>query len=768
MLDFFADLRVRLLLLVSLVLLPILCLTVYTNREERRLAVIEAQLNALGLARLAANEQESLIEGARQLLFALAHLPSVQNYDAAECSLFLDDLLEHYPLYENLGAVHPDGDIFCSAIQGVPTPNVADRSWFQRALQTRDFVAGDYIIARITGKPTLSTAYPVLDGAGGVRAVVFAGIDLNWLDNWLDKHVTGAQMLAGSTVSVVDHAGTILTRYPDRERWRGKSLLASTMQSLIAQGEAVGEAEGVDGVPRLYGATRLCCLQGGDIFVRVGIPKAVAFAEANRMLTRNLITLGLVTLLCFAVAWGGGHLFVLRPVNVLLKVIEQFDAGDFGARVGWASGGGQLGQLARAFDQMAATVEVRNMDRNRSEEALRLHGTRAEALATTAAQLNGQFDPQSMLDMVCRETAGALQLSAASVSLYDEKLDALHCVSHCGLPEDFGERIDAQVEGTWRQQLKRGEVVVFPEVQAHPELSNASLFAALDIRTFVGTPMMHEGRLLGSLCAFALGQERQFAEDELAFLKAMSDQAAQAITNACLYEALRQEQRSRAALLDKTISAQEDERKRIARELHDQTSQDLAALLLSLDSCTLSLTADRPRFEQHLQTAKSIANTMLTSIYRLINDLRPPLLDDLGLGPAILWYGEQRLEPLDIALEFQCDRMEARLPPPLETALFRIAQEALTNVVRHADATRVIVTLEVNELAAFVTVEDNGTGFQIPATASGETEEHGLGLRGIEERVTTLGGELHIQSAPGQGTIITVKIPLLKEERTGG
>jgi signal transduction histidine kinase len=758
----FSKLRVRLLLLVTLALLPVLGLILYSNHEQRSLAVVDVQTNALRVVRLAANDQERLIEGARQLLVALAQLPSVQNHDPVTCSRFLADLLKQYPLYENLGAATTNGVIFCSAVPSATTASMADRPAFKRVLETNDFVAGDYIIARISGRPTLSTLYPVLDEAGRLHAVVFAGIDLAWFDAF----VAEAQLPEGSTLSVVDNAGIILTRYPEAERWRGMTLPASLMQPLLAQGEGVAEGPGLDGVPRLYAFTRLCCLPSGDIYVRVGIPVAVAFAQANRTLTRNLIVLGVVTLLVFALAGAGVHLLVLQPVNALLSAVRRFDAGDFSTRTGRASGRGELGQLARAFDRMAATVEARDRERDRAAEALGLQTARAEALTTIAARLNAHLDLRSVLQEVCQETVRALQVSASTVSLYEEDLDTLHIVSHCGLPEDFGERIEALGWSTCTRQLRTAEAVVIPDIQAQPELPAASLFAELGIRTYVSTPMVHEGRLVGTVCVFAR-QVRQFAEGELAFLKAISDQAAQAITNARLYEKLQQEQRSRAALLDKTISAQEDERKRIARELHDQTSQDLAALMLSLDACTMELAADGPGAEQHLCTAKTIAEEMLTSVHRLINDLRPSLLDDLGLAPAILWYGEQRLKPMGIALEFQCDRMDTRLPPFLETALFRIAQEAFTNIVRHANATRVNVILKVNGPGVFLSVRDNGMGFQMPAAGWEQEEGRGLGLRGMEERVIIQGGTLQIQSALGQGTTIQVNIPVVREEHSG-
>lgn len=758
-----ASLRFRLLILVLLAVVPMLALLLHSYSQQVQAATADAQANALRLARLAANDQDRLTEGARQLLVVLAQLPSVQNEDAAECSSFLADLLKEYPLYENLGAANLEGDIFCSAVPSATTTNMSDRSVFQIALQTRDFVVGDYMVARITGRPALGTAYPVLDEAGEPRGVVFAGVDLAWLDSF----VAEAHLPEGSSLSIIDSAGIFLTRYPDPERWRGTALPDPLMQPLRAHLELVNEAEGIDGVRRLYGTTRLCCLPAGDVFVRVGIPASVVHADAQQLLIRNLARLGVASLLVLGAAWGGAHFFLLKPLNAVLGAIRRFQAGDTQARIGARAGSRELGYVAHAFDEMAAALEARESERDRSEMALRLHSARAEALATIAARLNAQLDPHGVLSLVCLETTRALQVSAAAVSLYDEQLDSLRLVSHCGVPQDSGEQIEALGWNPYMRHLKAGETLIVADLRADPGFSDASLFAALDIRTLVNTPMVHEGHLVGTLCVFARGEVRHFAEGELAFLKALSDQAAQAIVNARLYEALQEEQRARAELLDKTITAQEDERKRIARELHDQTSQDLAALMLSLDTCALALATGSPGLERHLHTAKSIAETMLANTHRLINDLRPSLLDDLGLPAAIAWYGERRLEPMGVELEFQCDQMEARLPPSLETALFRITQEALTNVVRHAGASRVHVTLRVHGDVAFLTVRDNGRGFQGPVTTWTRAEEQGLGLRGMRERVTTLGGEMRVESEPGRGTAITVTVPVPPQEDHG-
>ncbi len=651
MLNYFSSIRVRLLLLVALALLPILGLMLYSYQEQKQQAIIDGQQSALNFARMAAKDQDFLFEGARQLMIVMTQLPFVQNHDAEGCGQFLADLIKQFPVYENFGVAEANGDLLCSAIPPTQKVNLGDRNWFQRAIQTRGFVAGDYIIARVSGSPALTNAFPVFDERDRLSTVVFAGIDLRWLDQF----VAEAQLPKGSTLTVVDQSGIILTRYPDAETWRGQALAPAVMQLFLTQGQGVSDRVGLDGVSRLYGFTRLCCMPGSSIFVQVGIPKEVALADANRSLARNLILFGLVILFGLIAAMGGANLFILRPLHILLNTIKEFDSGDFGMRVGKTSGGSELDQVARALDQMATAVEAREAERNHTEEMLRLQSAQAQALATTAARLNNHLDLQNVLDIVCKETAQALVVSIVSVSLFDDTNDTLCCVSHCGLPDDLCYGIEALGLNAFIPRLKLGEAIFSSQIQSHSDLLNSAWLATLKVSAFTCNPLMHEGKLVGILCVFIQDGERGFTEGELNFISAVSDQAAQAIFNAHLYRALREEQLSRAALLEKTISAQEDERKRIARELHDQTSQDLAALMLSLDACAISLPTKGPGSESHLQTAKALVGTILTNIHHLINDLRPSLLDDLGLGPAILWY--------DARASVQADRMRQSLHP---------------------------------------------------------------------------------------------------------
>lgn len=230
--------------------------------------------------------------------------------------------------------------------------------------------------------------------------------------------------------------------------------------------------------------------------------------------------------------------------------------------------------------------------------------------------------------------------------------------------------------------------------------------------------------------------------------------------NARLYTELQRKEQARGELLHRVISAQEDERKRIARELHDETSQSLTALMVGLDTVRMASVQDVQKANNRLEASKAIAETLLRNIHRLVADLRPSLLDDLGLVPAIAWYGEQRLKPLGIEFHLDEKGLKDRLHPTVETALFRIVQEAMTNIVRHAQATTVQVRLVREGGIVALQVSDNGRGFDPQALQPSDLHGQGLGLRGMQERASILGGEFQMQTAIGKGTVITIRVPV--------
>ncbi|MDA8189708.1 MAG: cache domain-containing protein [Dehalococcoidales bacterium] len=223
---------------------------------------------------------------------------------------------------------------------------------------------------------------------------------------------------------------------------------------------------------------------------------------------------------------------------------------------------------------------------------------------------------------------------------------------------------------------------------------------------------------------------------------------------------LREKERTRGELLRKVISAQEDERKRLARELHDETSQSLAALVVALDATAVASFRSKVAVRKRIERIRSLAVRTLEEINKLIFDLRPSLLDDLGLIPAIQWYAESRLASAGVKVHVETVGDERRLPPEIETALYRAVQEAITNIAKHAHAENVSLTLDFDESGVTVEIEDDGDGFDVQAVSDAAAINGSFGLLGMRERISLLDGELEVSSEPGSGTRIRLVVPL--------
>ncbi len=200
------------------------------------------------------------------------------------------------------------------------------------------------------------------------------------------------------------------------------------------------------------------------------------------------------------------------------------------------------------------------------------------------------------------------------------------------------------------------------------------------------------------------------------------------------------------ALSKELVETEERERRRIARELHDEVGQGLTVLRLTLERCLTGGSVDH-----RVRQALAVTNELVQGVRRIAFDLRPAMLDDLGLVSALLWLVEQYREQAGLDVCLRHGRLRERLAPDLEEAVFRVAQEALTNIIRHAGVLRATVTLSVTEQTVLLRVEDGGRGFDAGAA--------GAGLRGMRERARMLGGELTIDTAAGAGTVVTLGLP---------
>jgi signal transduction histidine kinase len=308
--------------------------------------------------------------------------------------------------------------------------------------------------------------------------------------------------------------------------------------------------------------------------------------------------------------------------------------------------------------------------------------------------------------------------------------------------------------------------------------------------SLLGVPILFKGRAVGDLYLTDKIGASEFSEEDQDLLVLLANHAAVAIENARLYEEARTsrdrlqawnerlesivEERTREIeryskeLTTRVMGAQEEERKRIARELHDETAQSLSTLLITLDLLEQGLPAGDPTLRTGFDRVRGIAKRTLDEVRTLAHDLRPTILDDFGLEAALRWYAEEYRQTFGMPVETDIERVPGeRLSPEIELALFRIAQEALTNSGRHGRPSRVRLALSFPDSSARLLVEDDGTGF-VSDDVEGPTRHGGLGLYGMRERAELVGAHLEITSAPGRGTRVTASVPLADRKSESG
>ena len=585
--NFFGSLRTRLILLILVAVVPAMAVMLYTAWEQRQLDVIHIRERMAHLTKLEAREERQILEGGRQILQAMAHFLQRSDGDSVSCASFFSSLLEHYQRYANLGAVKPDGHVFCSAVPLSAPANASDRVWFQRTMASRDFTFGDYQIGRITKKPVLVLSYPASSADGKILAVVFAALKLEWL-NRLELYKQ-ADLPAGTTITKMDADGVVLAHQPGPGSWSGQQFpVDGVRQAVLQQGRGLVEATSPEGVSSIYIFDPISSWEHRKVYLILGVPKKVAYANSNRILLRNMTGMGIIAVAAMMAAWFGVEKVIVKPVNAMVKATGEFAAGNLSTRSGMSGGLDELDQLASAFDQMAERLEQRQAERDRAEREIRKS----------------------------------------------------------------------------REQLRN--------LSAHLQ------------------------------------------------------------------------------------SVREEERTRMAREIHDELGQGLTALKMDVSWLNRRFLEEDATFKKKLTSMEEVIDRTIQTVQKLSGELRPGILDDLGLAAAIEWQAEEFQNRTGIECEISLSPEETVLNRDQSTTMFRIFQETLTNVTRHARATRVEVRLVEQDGSMVLEVTDDGRGI----TEAEISDPKSFGLIGMRERVDFLDGELNIVGSPGKGTRITATLPL--------
>jgi len=379
-----------------------------------------------------------------------------------------------------------------------------------------------------------------------------------------------------------------------------------------------------------------------------------------------------------------------------------------------------------------------------------------QALQAVATAVGHSLDVEEVIQTAIAELRRVVGVEAAGLYLLDPPSGILALTRHEGVSPAFVERVRSFRPG---EEPMAGEAiasktpVAFP-VGAYPNPALRPFLEAEGFRFVASFPLLSRGQVLGAL---NLGWRTKdpFSQEELEFLGSIGSVVGTALENATLYQELLAHQDRLRALAAGIMTAREEEARRIAHALHDETGQLLASIHIGLEEVARGLP---PPAQKQLQGMRGLLDQVEAHLRRLSHELRPTILDDLGLQPALEFLIQGVSARLGIPIMLEGSR-EGRLPPLIETALYRIVQEALTNVTKHAQATRCKIQLQREARRIRCVIQDNGVGFDVP-TVLAQRGERGLGLIGIRERLDALGGTLQLTSAPGQGTELSITIPL--------
>ena len=585
------SLKTRLYLVVLIAFVPVSILIFYLAEEQKALETEAVLHKAMLLAQTAADEENQQVEATAILLGAVTEALRVADGQAGRLAGMLADLSSRYQGYAALGIVAPDGRLLAGSDPRHMKTDYAGRQWLTDSLQQGRLTMGGYHGERISDTPVLYMALPATDAGSKTVAVVFAALDLNWMNRTIFRQIAG--LPESSRLALVDETRGGLRYDVDTARWSvPEKIEPSLRQRVTAAPSGTFVAADEAGALCIFAFARLESLfQQRRISLVLEIPRAVALSASKRIFVRNLILLAVSALVAIISIWWTADRFILRRVGAMVTASRRLADGDFRTRIGPMGAQDELSHLAGVFDEMAASLQIRT---EREEQA------------------------------------------------------------------------KASLEQS-RERLRR--------------------------------------------------------------LSAYQNEV------------------------------REQDRLRIAREIHDQLGQSLTILKMDLSLLKRLLPADDPAVAEKTDAMAAEIETALEELHAVTAELRPGILDDFGLAAAIEWQAESFSRRSGIACRLENDGFEPDLPKAIATALFRIFQETLTNVIRHAHADTVIVYLARRDGDLFFQVADNGRGIREDEIEAPDA----FGLLGIRERLHAFGGRVTFSGRPGQGTRVTIHLPFPTE-----
>jgi PAS domain S-box-containing protein len=412
------------------------------------------------------------------------------------------------------------------------------------------------------------------------------------------------------------------------------------------------------------------------------------------------------------------------------------------------------------YEEMFSKVLVSIIDiseRVQAEQALRQYAERLRVLHGIDRAILAAQSPKAIAQAALAHIRELVPCTQASAVTFDwEAGEATVLAAHVDGQTTIGTgaHVPLEVFGDI-EALRQGTVHTVEDISTLTQLSaTAQALQANGIHFYINVPLISQGELIGSL-NWGWDNPDAFTPQHMEVAREVADSLAIAIQNAQLFQQVHAGRERLRALSYQLLEVQETERRQIARELHDEVGQVLTGLKLLLE---MSRRSPVDITKASLNEALMLVDELMERVDELALNLRPGMLDDLGLLPTLLWHFERYTKQTNIQVTLEHGGLEGqRFPPEVETAAYRIVQEGLTNVARHAGVSQVTVRLLASQDTLSLQVKDQGSGFDPGAAlASGISS----GLSGMRERARLLGGQLTIESAPGAGVRLTAELPL--------
>lgn len=524
------DLRVRAILFGALVFCIVVGMSVFHIAADRASAIANAGMHLLHTAQnIAAKQQTVIFSADLQIHEFIAQRRERRVLSNEQCARTMARLVKMSVGATNMGIADLNGDVKCTSQPLKSAINVADRRYFQLALETNQLVVSDVVVSRITGKPTVVVARALPDEAQGERGVVFVSLDFAELD----KDLARVDLPRGSRLGLFDARGIGLSHQMEPGDWAVKEAFDSTLiKAVKAQGgEGRSEITGLDGARHIVSFTPFSDTIGGQIFLWVSVPKAAVTAAAQRDF---VWTLGLAAGFFLLILWGiwvGGERLLLRPISALSNAAHRLAKGELDARTGLPHDASDLGRLARSFDGMAQSIKAKETQLTRTNRALRVLS------AGNRTMLHASDEPTLLREM-CQAIANSSGYHMAWVGYaQNDAQRSVQLVASAGMPVDFQEALQISWADTERGcgpvgvAIRDAVAVTVRDMQSDPSVAQwRALALRYNYDSVLSMPLTVNNAVIGALTIYAVEPDA-FGAEELTLLTESAADLAYGIEN---------------------------------------------------------------------------------------------------------------------------------------------------------------------------------------------------------------------------------------------